>query len=177
MTQANPELSVAGKRMIATGAWQVDAERGRIYGKAGRLLQRLDACGYIKLKVRCTDGRQLSVMAHRVIWEHVHGPLDPALTINHLNGVKTDNRISNLEAVTVGDNVRHAVATGLRPGRKGVAAANAKLTDDQVRDIYRRCGSERVADLAREYGVAYWTVSGIKHGRAWLHVTGAASAA
>ena len=53
--------------------------------------------------------------AHRVVWEVFMGPIPPEFEIDHLNGDKQDNRLSNLEAVTRKENVRRALATGLTP--------------------------------------------------------------
>ena len=58
------------------------------------------------------DGTHL-VAVHRVIWERVNGPIPEGMEINHLNGIKDDNRLENLEVVTHSDNVKHAHKTGL----------------------------------------------------------------
>lgn len=45
-------------------------------------------------------------------------PTKDANTVNHINGNRLDNRIENLEWLSVGDNVRHAFDTGLMPCHK-----------------------------------------------------------
>lgn len=37
---------------------------------------------------------------HRVIWAHVNGPIPDGMQIDHINGVRSDNRVSNLRMVT-----------------------------------------------------------------------------
>ena len=39
-------------------------------------------------------------------------------TVNHKNGIPTDNRAENLEWLSHGDNIRHGFATGLYPQAK-----------------------------------------------------------
>lgn len=68
--------------------------------------------GYIDVAV-WVGGAQCHAKAHRLVYRHHHGPLSPGLEINHLNGVKDDNRIENLELVTAEENARHAAEVGL----------------------------------------------------------------
>lgn len=48
-----------------------------------------------------------SVQAHRVAFKYMHGH-DPVGQIDHINGIRFDNRIANLRDVTVLENRRNA---------------------------------------------------------------------
>lgn len=171
MTQPDVAHYELAQNFVASGAWTVDPERGEVCGLKGQPFRRTNSWGYIQIKFRRPEDyrTESTVLAHRVIWEAVHGPVPPELQINHRNGVKTDNRLENLEAVTSSANVQHAYSTGLsQPNR-----ATARLTADQALEIHRRCqAGERDTPLAVEFGVSRSVVSNIRNGWSWAHVTG-----
>ena len=77
-------------------------------------------------------------MAHRLIWVLTYGQSeDTSLVLNHLDGNKLNNAISNLELVTQKRNIDHAVETGLSYFPKAEDKPNAKFTNDQVREFRR----------------------------------------
>lgn len=63
---------------------------------------------------------------HRVVWAHINGEWPPA-QIDHINGIRGDNRISNLRAVSSGENARNQkMSKANKSGITGVYPAGNK---------------------------------------------------
>lgn len=111
--------------------------------------------------------------AHRLIAIHFIPNPDKKKDINHINGNKKDNTISNLEWCTCAENARHAFDTGLRINPKGMSHGGAKLTDEKVIEIVKKykTGAISYRKLGAEYGISYAVVFNIFKGKVWSHVT------
>lgn len=128
--------------------------------------------GYVVAAIELPTGPS-SVLIHRLVWTYFVGPIPDGLEVNHRNGVKTDNRLANLEVVTPRENKRHAREdTKVTPPlavMRGEAAPAAKLTRAQVVEIrirYSRGGVSQHA-LGREFGVSQASIFELLHGLTW----------
>ena len=152
---------------MLTTDYRVDAEAGIVYGKRGKPVGSLLTTGYIRIGRRTKP--QLS--AHRLIWESIHGPIPDGLQINHINGVKTDNRISNLELVTRSGNMAHALQTGLVVRAHGEDSHASKLTREQVLFARKNKGRFTQQMMADVFGVTRPAISLAQSGKNWSKTT------
>jgi len=83
--------------------------------KNGRVVGNKSGSGYITIYV---DGANRN--AHRLAWLHVHGKW-PSKCIDHINGIRTDNRIENLRDVEQSENIRCKRVSKGRSGLVGVS--------------------------------------------------------
>lgn len=88
-------------------------ENGDIIGKRGHALNgKITWDGYREV-VLSEGARRRSVRVHRLIMEAFEGVAPKAIQVNHKDGNKLNNCLSNLEYVTVTQNSHHAYQTGL----------------------------------------------------------------
>lgn len=76
---------------------------------------------------------------HSLVATSFLGPCPEKKQINHIDGVKINNRIENLEYVTQPENMSHAKRIGLLPHRTHCKQGHELTPDNITSDDRRRC--------------------------------------
>ena len=167
--------------LVQSGEWEID-DRGRIWrtsvrrgNKKGgshlipvkrRRVEKILPSGYLLVRAMI-DGKRITGLAHRLVWQYFNGDIPEGMIINHKNGLKDDCRPDNLVPSTYTDNNSHAQKGGLldQYGQKNPAA---KLTDREVAQIRLAYdgGGYTMESLAEKFGVTFQTISKIVRGKA-----------
>ena len=119
----------------------------------------------------CNDGGCNVKKVHRLVLEtfEPHVNMDD-LDVNHIDGNKLNNRLTNLEWLTRRDNVLHAYDIGLL-NSVGERNPSAKLSKVDILEILERLDTgELQKDIASDYGVGLATISNINTGYTWRSV-------
>lgn len=148
------------------------SDTGLVLRKDGRGYQNLKKHkrGYMLCHIS-DEGTKKWMLVHRIVAELFIPNPDNKPQVNHINGDKSDNCVSNLEWVTNNENRQHAVEHNLIA--KGMKLAK-KLTEDLVRKIkseYVR-GSHEFGTyaLAHKYKVSQAIIFRIVNDKVWQSV-------
>lgn len=138
------------------------SDQGVVIGKSGKeLSKRIDTKGYIRHSYKKKE-----FYVHQMVWDLYGDSPRNNLDINHKNGIKTDNRIENLECVTRSENIKHAYKLGLSKPNRNHLMPNCKIGDQEIIDIRQLFKQGlSVRKIARKYGVHHSIIFRIKCGK------------
>jgi hypothetical protein len=140
--------------------------------KLGKLRKNHDKDGYRKIQLH-KEGKAKSFFIHRLVLQTFVGNPKKGQQSNHKNGIKSDNRVCNLEWCSRKENVEHAHRTGLCDRAIGSRHHKAKLKDWEVLSIrkeYSRKDHVTLKYLSNKYGVTFSTISRIIRRVIWKSI-------
>jgi hypothetical protein len=129
-----------------------------------RMKPHKNSNGYLQVNVTDDSGKRRTMRVHRLVGL-AFGIIEPHEMINHIDGVKTNNSVSNLEKTTPTENNRHAYRLGLNKGLKGEQNGLCKISDadaPRIRMLYEF--GLTLGQIAAVYGVRVQTVNAVTDG-------------
>ena len=139
---------------------------GRKYTLNGRVLKGiLVGNGYYNI-VLCSSVKRKFYIHRLVAQSFIPNPKNKP-EVNHINGIKTDNRVVNLEWSTRLENQRHAKEMGLG-NFCGEMSPTSKLKNEQVLEI--RNSKLKGTELSKLYNIGEMQISRIKNNKNWKHL-------
>ena len=146
-------------------------KRGQLRSVQGRVLKpRINRYGYKYVILVKGDGSRFTVCVHRLVAISFIIKKDKKKNhVNHVDGNKSNNHISNLEWVTNAENRSHAGKIGLMKKRDDHPAS--KITNRQALAIKSLLASGYGStDISRRLNISIHIVFDIKRNRTWRHI-------
>ena len=149
------------------GIYEVSSD-GEVRNMFGKVLKPwLSSRGYPALKL-WKNKKYFHCYVHTLVIESFVGIRPEGLEVNHINGIKSDNRVSNLEWISSSENHKHAYNIGIHVAPHGSRHYRSKLNEKKVREI--RKSDESCKSLAVKFKVSACTISQVKTGKSWVGV-------
>lgn len=113
--------------------------------------------GYYQVRIRNNDRLYKSVYIHRLVAiNFIENKTLNKTDINHINGIKSDNNLSNLEWITKSENTKHAYRNKLIP----LVTNGKKVVDVKTNKIYKS-----ITMASKELGISNKYLSNMLCGR------------
>lgn len=128
-------------------------EDGRVFSfKIKRLLKnKLNKRGYCEITL-CDNNKKLKYYSvHRLVYEAFKGPIQKGLQVDHINGIRNDNRLINLRLLTPKENTqnRHYLEQYREVDKKNYI--RKKEYNKQYFKEYRKTHKEEIREMNKKY--------------------------
>lgn len=140
--------------------------------KVGVILkQSTGTFGYIFIELNLRGCAKKFLIHRLVAFSFLHNTQNKK-EVNHIDGDKSNNHVSNLEWVTSSENQIHAFNTGLQKPRPGQEHHNCSITDDMVIEIRKLfdSGEYKQCVLATQFNLDPKHIHLIVRRKRWKHI-------
>ncbi len=145
-------------KMAFKGHWRVLALKNNVHGYPFFIMSNF--------------GHDITARIHRILALAFIPNPDNLPEVNHKNGIKTDNRLENLEWCTHKHNMIHCIENNLRKTARGEKIPNSILNEEKVKEILKaKKQGVRNKVLAEKYNIDRSAICRISNGKSWAHVT------
>lgn len=150
------------------GMYQV-TDSGKVFSvRSKRFLNpKPYSCGYVYV-VLFRNGDRERHMVHRLVAKAFIESSTDNFEVNHINGIKHDNRKENLEWVSRSENIKHAISIGLKKSSRGEQNGQSKLTWENVAYIRKVGDSVTKKELASKFGVDPAVIRRVLNNESWV---------
>lgn len=128
--------------------------RSKVGRKVQKLEKQLNNRGYERIRANNKNHLIHRVMANIFLEKPFN--YDDEFVVNHIDGIKNNNMLENLEWVTPNENVKHSWETGLSSGH-----FKRKLNANQVREIRKMNKKLPRYKIAEMYNVSRSTINDV----------------
>ena len=144
---------------------------GRVFNKWGaELKQQRTPSGYLVVGITVSPYKKITKSIHRLVAE-VYIPNTYKLSdVDHIDGDKDNNNVTNLRWLTHGENIRHSYKLGNR-SCDGENNARSILSNLEVHDICTLFEKGYSCANLRDMGYPYHLIRPIKNRRNWKSIS------
>lgn len=141
--------------------------------EVNQLTKHTNSNGYHRIVISKTH-----LLLHRIVATVFIKEIDSGLVVNHKNGIKTDNRVENLEVTTQSENLKHAYKNRLnyvseitKNNLIKTCHERRKFTPNEIREIRnKRENGKSFISLGKEYNVSESNIRSIFYRRTYKDI-------
>lgn len=134
----------------------------------GKIIKKKTARnGYEQVTLH-NNGKPNFCLVHRLVADTFISNPENKPTVNHINGIKNDNRVENLEWATISENMKHAYKIGLHY-QGGERSPSPKLKSSEVWLIKKIISKTKMKakEICKMFSISYQSINDIQAGRCW----------
>ena len=140
---------------------RIDARGHRVNERV--LKQLINSIGYYQVGL-CKNSKVRFYLVHRLVWIAFNGTIPEGLQVNHINEVKSDNRLSNLNLMTCKENINYGTAIERRAKKRINGKCSKSVLQFTLDNILIK-EYPSINQVERELGFAHTNISACCNGK------------